>query len=465
MIIMGRIEMENKKIQDLIAKARVAQAKIANCTQEQADDMVARVAKKCWEERERLAQICVDDTGKGTYEFKLGKIEGTTSSTYMYLRGRKSVGLVDVNIKKQIWTYAKPVGVLACICPVTNPAATPIGNGLNVLKSRNAMIVCPHPGAKVATAETVNIMRAALEEGGYPADLVQFVPDNTMQDTADLMAGVDLILATGGPGMVHAALSSGTPALSVGQGNSQCVLDEDYDDLDGMVKQIVASRMVDYGMPCTGEQTVHCPRGRVDELVAAYKKHGAYYIDDPEQLDKIRETFFINGTINRDIVGKPSYEVAKLAGIDIPKDTTILLLRLDKAGKDEVLHKEILCPCTRILPYDTFEEAVEHVIVNLDGEGAGHSSCIWSNNDEHIQYLGSKTLAGRLMVNQPTTNGSGRQINGLGQTVSLGCGYWGGNATDHNVNYKDMLNYTYVSKIIPKVKVLTPAEIMEELFK
>ncbi len=455
--------MENEKIELLMQKARAAQAKVANYTQEQADDMVRVVAKKCWEERERIAQLCVDDTGKGTYAFKLAKMENTTSSVYLYLKGRKSVGMIEHDEKKKLWKYAKPVGVLACICPVTNPAATPIGNGLNVLKTRNAMIVCPHPGARVATGETVEVMRAALREAGHPEDLVQVVPDSTMQDAADVMAAVDLILATGGPGMVKAAYSSGKPALGVGQGNVQCILDEDYPDLDAMVSTIVASRMVDFGMPCTGEQTVHCPVSRVDDLVAAYKARKAYYIDDPALIEKLRETIFINGAINRDIVGKPSHQVAKLAGIDIPEDTTILLLKVDKCGHDEVLAKEILAPVTRIFPYEKFEDAVEHARINMAMEGAGHSSCIWSNDPAHIDLAASRIPAGRVMVNQPATNGSGRQNNGLGQTVSLGCGYWGGNSVSHNVNFKDMLNYTIVSDVLDK-KVLTPAEIMAELF-
>lgn len=456
------MKMANEKIEGLMQKARAAQAQVADYTQEQADDMVRVVAKRCWAERERIAQLCVDDTGKGTYEFKLGKMENTTASVYMYLKGRKSVGLVEHDEKKKLWKYAKPVGVLACITPVTNPAATPIGNGLNVLKTRNAMIVCPHPGARKATGDTVELMRTALRENGHPEDLVQVVPESTVQDAADLMAAVDLILATGGPGMVKAAYSSGKPALGVGQGNVQCILDEDYDDLEKLVSAIVPSRMVDYGMPCTGEQTVHCPASKLDALIRAYASMKCHYIDDEAQIQKLRETLFVDGAINREIVGQPSYRIAKMAGIDIPEDTTLLLLKVGKCGKEEVLAKEILAPITRIFPYDSFEEAVERARTNMLMEGAGHSSCIWSNNPEHVAFAASRIPAGRVMVNQPATNGSGRQNNGLGQTVSLGCGYWGGNSVYHNVNYKDMLNYTIVSEILEDRKVLTPKEIMAD---
>lgn len=454
--------MANEKIEGLLEKARAAQALVADYTQEQADDMVRVVAKRCWAERERIAQLCVDDTGKGTFEFKLAKMENTTASVYLYLKGRKSVGLIEHDEKKKLWKYAKPVGVLACITPVTNPAATPIGNGLNVLKTRNAMIVCPHPGARKATGETVELMRTALRENGHPEDLVQVVPDGTIQDAADLMAAVDLILATGGPGMVKAAYSSGKPALGVGQGNVQCILDEDYDDIEKMVSAIVPSRMVDFGMPCTGEQTVHCPASKLDAVVKAYQDMKCYYIDDDAQIQKLREILFVNGAINRDIVGQPSYKIAKMAGIDVPEDTTLLLIKVGKCGKEEILAKEILAPVTRLFPYDTFDEAVERARANMLMEGAGHSSCIWSNNGGHIDQAAARIPAGRVMVNQPATNGSGRQNNGLGQTVSLGCGYWGGNSVYHNVNFKDMLNYTIVSEILEDRKVLSPSEIMAD---
>ncbi len=454
--------MANEKIDALMAKARAAQAQIANYTQEQVDDMVYVVAHKVWDEKERIAQIAVDDTGKGTFDFKMAKLRNTISGTYMYLKGRKSVGLIEHDEKKKLWKYAKPVGVLACISPVTNPAATPIGNGLNILKTRNAMIVSPHPGAKVSTAFTVDLMRQALREHGYPEDLVQVVPDGTMQDTADLMAAVDLIIATGGPGMVKAALSSGKPSMGVGAGNAQCIIDEDYEDVDAIVDQIVGTRMIDFGMPCTGEQTIHCPSSKAAEVIAAYKKRKGYYIDDTDQLQKLRETAFINGIINRDVVGQRSYKVCQLAGIEIPEDTTILLLKVDKCGEDEVLSGEILFPTTRLYLYDKFEDAVERARTNLLKQGAGHSSCLWSNNPEHIDMVAGKLPAGRIMVNQPATCGSGRQDNGLAQTVSLGCGYWGGNSVYENVNYKQMINYTIVSEIIPGVKILTPEEIMAD---
>lgn len=455
--------MANEKIDALMVKARAAQAQIADFTQEQADDMVRVVAKKCWDDRKRIAQLCVDDTGKGTYEFKLAKMENTTSSVYMYLKGRKSVGLIEHDEKKKLWKYAKPVGVLACITPVTNPAATPIGNGLNVLKTRNAMIVCPHPGARKATGDTVELMRTALRENGYPEDLIQVVPESTVEDAAYLMSVVDLIMATGGPGMVKAAYSSGKPALGVGQGNVQCILDEDYEDIEKLVASIVPSRMVDFGMPCTGEQTVHCPASKLDAFVQACRDMKCYYIDDEALIQKMREVLFVNGVINRAVVGQPSYKIAQMAGIDVPEDTTLLLLKVDRCGKEEVLAKEILAPITRVFPYDTFEQAVERARTNMLMEGAGHSSCIWSNNSAHIDWAASRIPAGRVMVNQPATNGSGRQNNGLGQTVSLGCGYWGGNSVYHNVNYKDMLNYTIVSEILEDRKVLTPEEIMADL--
>ncbi len=454
--------MANEKIEGLMLKARIAQAQVANYTQEQVDDMVKVVAHKVWDDKENLAKIAYEDTGKGTYEFKMAKLKAGIPGAYQYLKGKKSVGLIEHDEKKKLWKYAKPVGVLACICPVTNPAATPIGNGLSVLKTRNAMIVSPHPGARNATKYTVDVMREALKENGYPQDLIQIVPDSTMQDTTDLMASVDLIVATGGPGMVRAALSSGKPSLGVGAGNAQCIIDEDFDDVKSVVDQIIPTRMIDFGMPCTGEQTIHCPASKAEEVIAEYRANKAYYIDDPEQLQKLRETIFVNGVINRNVVGQRAHKVCELAGIEIPEDTTILLLKVDGCGKDEVLAKEILFPTTRLYVYEKFGEALERAKTNLLMEGAGHSSCLWSRNLEHIDMAAKVLPAGRIMVNQPATCGSGRQNNGLPQTVSLGCGYWGGNSVYENVNFKQMMNFTIVSEIIDDKKILTPEEIMAD---
>ena len=453
----------SEKVEALFVKARAAQAQIADYTQEQVDEMVRVIAKYCWNDRERIAEMCWKTTGKGTYEFKLAKMEKTTAATYSYLRGRKSVGLIEHNEEKRLWKYAKPVGVIGCVAPVTNPDVTAINNSMISLKCRNAIIVCPHPGAKEVSQATVDLMRSALRDGGFPEDLIQQVPDSTLEDTREVMATCDLILATGGPGMVKAAYSSGKPALGVGQGNCQSVMDPDYDDIDYMVENICTQRMLDFGMPCTGEQTLHLPREKMDAVIASYKSLKGYYIGDPELIQKLRETLFIDGQINRAIVGQPSYVVCKMAGIDIPEDTTILLLKVDKCGKDEVLAKEILAPITRLFPYDKYEEAVERATTNLKMEGAGHSCSVWSNNMERVQQLAEKLPAGRLVVNQPATCGSGRQWNGLPMTASLGCGYWGGNSVGHNVNYKDLLNYTIVAEVIPDKPILSDEEIMKEI--
>ena len=455
--------MENKKVDELLARARAAQAIAAEYTQEQVDRMVDVVAKKCWDDKERIAQLCVDDTGKATYESKLGKMRNTIASVYMYLHGRKSVGLISEDPVKKLRTYAKPVGVMACISPVTNPAATPIGNGLNILKSRNAMIVCPHPGARRASGETVELMRAALRENGFPEDLVQCVPDNTIEDSAYLMSHVDLTIATGGPGMVKAAYSSGKPALGVGPGNIQCILDTGWEDIDTMVNEAFNSRMVDFGMTCTGEQTIHCPRDKVDAVLDCYRARKAFIFTDPEDIQKLRDGIFENGVISRLVVGQPAHKVAAMCGLEVPEDTTLLIAVLNEVQENDVLSKEILCPITRIRPYDSFEVAVERARANLLREGAGHSSCIWTNSDEHAMYAAERIPSGRLMVNQAATCGSGRQNNGLPQTVSLGCGYWGGNCVGHNVNYKDMLNYTILSEKLDR-EVLTPEQIMEKYF-
>lgn len=455
--------MTSKIIQELVERAKAAQSIAADYDQKQVDRMVRGIGMRAYAEAEKCARMALEETRKGRYESKLAKHQKTCLMSWLVLKNAKSVGVVEENKDLELLKIAKPAGVICSVTPVTNPTSTPCGNAMHILKGRNACIVSPHPGARKSSAYAVSIMRDELKKLGYPEDLIQIIEEPTVELSAELMSACDVVVATGGPAMVKAAYSSGRPSLGVGQGNVQSILDPDFPDLDLFVEQSVFNRSYDYGMPCTTEQTLHIPNALVDTIIEKLKKKKAYYIEDPKKIQRLREVSFPEGMLNRDIVGQHPSVLASLAGIEIPEDTSLLVCKVERWGKDEPLAREIMTPFIRILPYENFNDAVEHARINYLMEGAGHSGSIWSNDENKIALAGERIPVGRLMVNQnATAGGGGPQNNGLNSTISLGCGYWGGNSVGENLIYSHLMNYTYVSKVIQGKKDLTPEEIWAE---
>lgn len=455
--------MASKIIEEKVARARAAQAIAADYDQAQVDRMVRAIGMRGYAEAEACAKMAVEETGKGRYETKLMKHKKTCLMSWLVMKNAKSVGVVEENGALQLQKIAKPAGVICAVTPVTNCTSTPCGNAMHILKGRNACIVAPHPLARKSSTYAVNIMRDELKKLGYPEDLIQIIEEPTLELTAELMAACDVVLATGGPNMVKAANSSGRPSLGVGQGNVQSILDVNYPDIDLFIEQTVSNRMYDNGMPCTTEQTLHIPVDLVDTVIEKLIAKKAFYIDDPEKIQRLREAAFPNGMLNKDIVGQHAKVLASLAGIEIPDDTSLLVCKVEKWGRDEPLAREIMTPFLRILPYENFSDAVERARTNYFMEGAGHAGAVWSNDNDKIALAGERIPVGRLMINQhATAGGGGPQNNGLNHTISLGCGFWGGNNIGVNVNYSHLMNYTYVSKIIEGAKELTPEEIWAE---
>ena len=439
--------MDNREyIQSLIDKGREAQLAIEDYNQEQVDKMVKVIGKAIYDAREILSREACDETGLGVYEGKVAKHAGVTTGHWLNLRGKPSVGVINRIPERGLVEFAKPMGVICCVTPTTNPTTTVIGNSMCALKGRNAVVVAPHPRAKNVTNHCITIIQDALESIGAPRNLVQGIEQPSIELTNLLMQMADVVVATGGPGMVKAAYSSGKPSYGVGQGNAQVILDRTYTNYDQMAKNIMASRVYDNGVPCTGEQTIHVPREEVDKVIKALIDNGGYEITDAADIDKIRKAAFLDsGAMNTAIVGHPAPAVAKYAGVKAPDDFKLLVIRVDKCGKDEPLAREIMCPMLRVLPYDKFEEGVEHARTNLLMEGAGHSTTIYSMDDENIKYAGNRIPVCRFMVNQPNVAGSGRQQNGLNPTISLGCGSWGNNSISENLTYYHLINITRVA--------------------
>ncbi|MHC1719273.1 MAG: aldehyde dehydrogenase family protein [Clostridiaceae bacterium] len=452
--------MEDREYMDLlISQAKTAQKAIENYTQEQVDALVKAMGKVIYDNGEMLAKEALEETRLGTLQGKIRK-NALPGMLWQYLKDKKSVGVLEDDPVNRILTIAKPMGVVASIAPSTNPTSTSVFNSMQAVKSRNAVIVAPHPRAKKVTAHGMKLMQAEVEKLGGPKNLLQCIEEPSIALSGLLMANADIVAATGGYGMVKAAYSSGRPAYGVGQGNVQCIIDEDYKKIDSMVADIQGDRMNDNGTACTGTQVVYIPRARKDEILNAFKAAGCYIIDDQEVIDKLRPQIFINGSINRDIVGQSPYKACQIMGVDIPENTTMLMLELKKHAKDEILCQEIMFPVVRFIAYDKFEDAVAMAKDNLLIEGAGHTSSIYSDNDERIKYTSTELPVGRIVVCQPGGAGVGnRWNNGLVPTLSAGCGSWGNNSISENLSYKHFLNVTKVSYVIPDAKVPTAEEI------
>lgn len=457
--------MEPKEyIVELMAKARKAQAQIADYSQDQIDALVRAVGKAGYDNVETLAKMAVEETKMGRVDSKIVKNRKSTMVAWYYLKDKKSVGVVEEDPVEQIVTIAKPIGVIGCVTPVTNPTATPLINAMHVLKGRNAAIFAPHPTSKKTSAFTVNLMREALNKIGAPEDLVQIIDEPTIELTQLLMSTVDVVVATGGPGMVKAAYSSGRPSYGVGQGNVQILVDEDYPDYAAIAASAVFSRSYDNGLPCTCDQTMFVPETRYQEMIDLLVKNKAVFVDDPAILEKLRNTAFTpDGAINRKFVGATMPQIAEMLCVTFPEDAAILVVPVHAPIGEEILCREIMSPVLRIFPYIAFEEAVQYAKKNYWEEGKGHSCSVYSANDTHIDYVANEIPVCRVMVNQTALNASGGAFNnGLAPTISIGCGFWGGNSIGENLTYKHLLNYTRVSRIIPGAPSPTPEEIWGE---
>lgn len=452
--------MEAKEYVDsLVEKARAAQKVIEGYTQEQVDVLVREIAKTVYDNAEMLARMAVDETRMGVYENKVSKNMGKARVIWNDLKGKKSVGIINRYPEQGIIEVAKPMGVVAAITPTTNPIVTPMCNAMFAVKGRNAIIVGPHPRSKVCSTKTVELINERLAKLGAPENLIQCVPEPTMEISGLLMKTCDVVLATGGPGVVKAAYSSGKPSYGVGAGNVQCILDEDV-DLAEHVPMIIDGRCFDNGIICSGEQNAITPASKVDELIAEFKKNKGVYVDDPAQVKALRDALFPNGVMNKDLVGQSALKVAAAAGIPVPEDTRVILVKPDKYGEGDAFSDEKMAPVMSLYTYDTWEEAIQIAAANLECKGKGHSVAIHSNNQAHIEQAAEILPVSRFLINQVcATNNGGSLLNGLSATTTLGCGSWGGNTISENLSWKHLFNVSRIATVKPNAVVPTDEEI------
>lgn len=447
-------------VEELVCRSAAAQRGFSTATQEQADAAARAVCKVVYDNANRLAQLAVDETHMGSVQDKIAKCHTKSQLIWNAMKGKKTVGVIRRIEEKRMLEIAKPMGVVASIVPSTNPVVTPMSNAAFAFKTRNSIVFSPHPNAKQCTKEVVALVQTELEKLGLPRDLILTIEEPTIQDSGRLMGLADVIVATGGMAMVKAAYSSGKPAFGVGAGNVQCIVDEDA-DLDRAAEMIIQGRCFDNGLICLGEQCVFVPEARYEAFVAKMREKGAYYIDDPRQLDRIREGLFPGGGgLARGLVGRDARKVSELLGLDVPEDTRLLLVRGAGTGPADVLCREKMCPVLTVMPYDTFEHGVDMMVENLEHEGKGHSIGIHSNDQAHIEYAATRCSVSRIVVNQPVgTSGGGSYFNGFAPTTTLGCGSWGNNSFSGNFSFEHLMNISRVGFPYDESDVPGPDEI------
>lgn len=451
-----------KYIAGLVARARKAQAEIEFATQEQVDDMATRVA---WsgvrpDFAQKYTKFCTEETRMGYQPHKYGKQMTKVKGTLRDMKGKKSVGIVYHDKEKGIIKIAKPVGVIGALIPVTNGEATPFVKAISAIKTRNAVITAPHPRAQKTNNMAVAHMRKVLKNHGWPEDLIIGVEDITVDKSKELMKQCDVILATGGGGMVKAAYSSGTPAYGVGAGNSVCIVDEDA-DLKDAADKIMRSKTFDYATSCSTENSVAIHESLYDKMVKELEAVGGY-LCSAEEKKKLQATMWDpeKGILNREIVAQPAEKIAGLAGIKLPKDKSFIMVEETDVGKGYPFSGEKLSVTTTLYKWKSFDEAIDLVNRITTFSGPGHSCGIHTFNEMHIRELSHKVRVSRIMIRQPQClANSGAWTNGMPMSMTLGCGPWGGNTTNSNVTWEHLLNYTWVSYPIPSTQ---PTD--EELF-
>ena len=451
-----------EEVAAMMARAHAAQQQIDHYAQAQVDELItAMVWAVAREDRsEEIARFAVEETQLGNFEGKYLKIHRKTRATLMDIIDDKSVGVIEEDIDRNIIKIAKPVGVIGALSPSTNPEATPVIKAISAVKGRNAIIVAPHPRAKLTNKKICDYMREAIVAVGGPADLVQSIDVPSLDKTNELMRQCDRILATGGAAMVGAAYSSGTPALGVGVGNAVITVD-DTADLDDAADKIRISKTLDLAASCSSDNSVLVLASIYDEFLEKLKHEGGHVIEGPDK-EKLQNVLWHDGHLNAAIVAQPAVTITGQAGIDLPEGKQFLIVPETGAGPDYPFSGEKLTVTMALYKVQDIDEAIEMTNTIQAYQGQGHSCGIYSSNDDNILKLALATRTSRVMVNQPqSASNSGNLWNGMRQTFSLGCGSWGGNSINHNITWRDLINETWISRPLATTKVI-PSD--EELF-
>ena len=450
-----------QEVKALIDRSRAAQVQIENYTQAQVDAliraMVWSVAKP--DVAEKIARLAVDESQLGNYDGKHTKIFRKTRAALLDIIDDKSVGVIEEDKARNIYKIAKPVGVIGAIAPSTNPEGTPVIKAINAVKGRNSIIIAPHPRAKLTNKTICDYMRAALVKMGAPADLVIPIETPSVEKSIELMRQCDRVLATGGSAMVDAAYSSGTPALGVGVGNAVITVD-DTADLDEAAEKIRISKTFDYATSCSSDNSVVLLASIYDKMLEKLQAQGGYVVS-PEEKAKLQSVLWVDGHLNGAVVAQSAEKIAGFAGLSLPEGKTFFIVPETGAGSDYPFSGEKLSVVMALYKARDIDDAIALTNAIQNYQGKGHSCGIYSKNDANILKLALQTKTSRVMVNQPqSASNTGNLWNGMRQTFSLGCGSWGGNATNNNISWRDLINETWVSKPLATPKVLPSDEVL-----
>lgn len=440
-----------EELEQLIQKVRQAQVKYASYTQEQVDAIFRTAALAANDQRISLAKMAVEETGMGIVEDKVIKNHFASEYIYNQYKDDKTCGILEEDASYGIKKVAEPVGILAGVVPTTNPTSTAIFKALLALKTRNAIIFSPHPRAKRSTAKAAEIVLKAAVEAGAPDHIVAWIDEPSVEMSQYLMKHpeINMILATGGPGMVKAAYSSGKPAIGVGAGNTPAVIDASA-DIKMAVSSVLMSKTFDNGVICASEQSVIVVDAVYEQVKQEFIDRGAYVMT-PEEKEKVGNTILIDGALNANVVGQPAPKIAELAGFEAPATSKVLIAEVESTSVEEPFAHEKLSPTLAMYRASDYKNAVDKAVELIELGGIGHTSVLYTNqrkNQETINYFGAKMKTGRILINMPASQGAIGDLYNfkLAPSLTLGCGSWGGNSVSENVGVKHLINVKTVAE-------------------
>ena len=439
-------------IDELMKKAKIASEEYLKLDQETVDNIIKAMSMAGLEHHMELAKMAVEETGRGIYEDKITKNMFATEYIYHSIKHEKTVGIINENDEDDYVEIAEPVGIIAGVTPVTNPTSTTMFKSIIAAKTRNVIVFGFHPSAQNCSVRAAEILREAAVKAGAPENCILWIPEPSVMATSMLMhhPDVNLILATGGTGMVKNAYSCGKPALGVGPGNVPCIIEKTA-KLKTSVNDLVMSKAFDNGMICASEQAVLVEKDIYKEFEDLMRKAGCYFVS-PEEKEKLKDVMFeyVDGRgdkLKSHIPGKSPYEIAQMAGFEIPKDTKVIVVYEEGIGEGYPFSKEKLSPVLTYYIVENYEEALDKAERLLEYGGLGHSAVIHSEDREKILQFSEKMKAGRIIVNSPSTHGAiGDIYNTNMPSLTLGCGSFGGNSTTANVSSVNLINIKRVAR-------------------
>lgn len=444
-VLVNSVDSLNIRIDEI----RKAQQELATFSQEQIDKIFLAASTAANQNRIYLAKLAYEETGMGVVEDKVIKNHFASEYVYNAYKDTVTCGVIERDDAFGFTKIAEPVGVLGAVIPTTNPTSTAIFKSLIALKTRNGIIFSPHPRAKKSTIEAAKIVHDAAVDAGAPKGFIGWVDEPSLKITTAIMSEVDLILATGGPGMVKSAYSSGKPAVGVGPGNVPAIIDESA-DIKMAVSSILVSKSFDNGMICASEQSVIVPDKIYEEVKKEFKYRGAYFLTK-EETQKVGEVIIINGALNAKIVGQPAHVIADMAGVKIPKESRIIIGEVESVELEEPFAHEKLSPVLAMYKSKSFEDSVQKAEKLVEDGGLGHTSSLYAdpvNQPERVEKFIKAMKTCRVLINTPSSQGGIGDLYNfkLAPSLTLGCGSWGGNSVSDNVGVKHLLNIKTVAE-------------------